>query len=405
MSDIAVISEPRVYARDGANSFFRDQFDAIALNDRSAIERLKAHAREVDHEIGRNSVEGRRAIRERVLDMRDRGRGAHMSAAQLEREARATTSTGIQGFTTPQYIISEFAVARSTQRTFADQCRHLPLPDVGLAVHVPRFTVDASAGILPEGSVVTELDPSGLDNAENVQTVSAQITASQQLLDRTRNMPDGPAFDIALYEQLRDDFDQSLNNYVIGKATGLGSTVIGTAAFGATNPVSALYNDVASAREKLTDTAGVRLQPTHLFTTPDLFSYMTRQLDSQNRPIIVPSLAPGVPPGPISTQDPDNEEAYKWIQFTGTAVPGLLFWFIDATLPPSGSAGTISPIVVSRPDKIILWESEPVLRAFPQTLANNLQVVVQFYSYTACVPRYPGGTATILGNAYQTNLV
>lgn len=402
LSNIAVVSEPRTYDKRSHSSFFRDQMDMIVLGDHNARRRLERHEREVQTEVELRSTEGARVVRQRMVHLREQRR--ELSISELEHEARAATSSTISGFTTPQWIISEYAIARSTQRTFADQCRSLPLPDVGLQLNVPRFTVDASAGVQLEGSVVSEVDPSGTVNSENVQTIAAQITASQQLLDRTRNMPDGPAFDMVLYEQLKDDYDQSVNNYAIGKATGVGATVAGTAAFGATNPVAALYLDVASAREKITDTAGVHLQPTHLFTTPDLFSYMTKQLDSQNRPIIVPSLAPGVPPGPIAAQDGDNEEAYKWVQFTGTAVPGLLFWFIDATLPPSGSAGTVSPIIVSRPDRIILWESEPIVRVYPQTLANNLQCVVTFYAYTCCIPRTAGATATILGNAYQTNL-
>jgi hypothetical protein len=40
----------------------------------------------------------------------------------------------------------------------------------------------------------------------------------------------------------------------------------------------------------MADTAGTRLRPTHLFTTSDLFGYFSKQLDTANRPIMVPSF-------------------------------------------------------------------------------------------------------------------
>ncbi len=167
----------------------------------------------------------------------------------------------------------------------------------------------------------------------------------------------------------------------------------GNATFGIAN----LYADLAKGREVLTDTTGTRLRPTHVFTTSDLYSYVTRQVDATtSRPIVTPMFAPGFP------MQKGDEQA-KWAQFTGTVLPGGVLWFTDDTLPASGSD---TPIVISAPDEaVVLAEGEPVFQALPQTDAATLQVVVRAYEYLAAIPRYPAGTAQITGAAYTTSLV
>lgn len=413
LSDVAVTNEPRVYDPESSYSFFRDQANAHALGDTGAQRRLMRYLNEVGHEIDASSREGRAALDdycERIRagsEARTRGALEREAREQIGRantigEFRAATSSTLAGFTTPQWLVSEFAIFRSTQRTFADQCFQIPIPDVGLQINVPRFTANASAGAQTEGSSISaiELDPTGANLAQNVQTISGQIITSQQLLDRTRNMPNGPAFDLIILDQLKSVYDQALNNYALGQAMGQGTTVTGASSF-STSAIASFYADVATAHEQLTDTAGVRLQATHVFTSPDLYMYMSKQLDTQNRPIIQPSLVPGVPPMPVGDED-GNEQARRWTQFTGSCIPGILFWFIDATLPTLTSS--VTPIIVARPDKILLFEGDPVVRVFTETIANQLQVVTQLYSYACCVPRYPGATSTINGAAYTTSL-
>lgn len=402
MSDVRVVSEQRTYTADAPHSFFRDQMDAIALLDRGALARLDRHTIEVNHEIERGTPEGQRALTERLTELRRQN--PETSVSRLEAEARAATSTTITGFTTPQWIISKYAIFRNTQRTFADQCTKLPLPDVGLTVHSPRLTAAASAGAQVEGSSLStiELDPTGVDSSENLQTIGGQVISSQQLLDRSRNQPDGPAFDVVLYDQLRDEYDKALNTYALSRAINLGGSVAGAGSFGAGGIIASFYKDIASAREQMTDLAGTRVQATHVFTTPDLYGNITQQLDSSQRPIIQPTLNPGVPPGAVGDEDGSDDQK-RWAQFTGTTVPGLLFWFVDNGLPAYSSSKT--PIIVSRPDKILLWEGEPVMRAYPETIGNQLQVCVQYYGYTACIPRFPNATVQITGAAYTTALV
>jgi hypothetical protein len=53
---------------------------------------------------------------------------------------------------------------------------------------------------------------------------------------------------------------------------------------------------------------------------------------------------------------------------------------------------------VYRAQDLYLWEGSPVMRAFPQTFAGNLEVLLQVYSYFAFTSeRYSKATAQITG--------
>ena len=385
MTDIAVVSEPRTYDLASPNSFFRDVWDSH-WGDLSAQHRLDNHSAEVGHEIRRESREGQRAHRALVRALSSLRPGA--SRKEIELEARAGTSTSMAGFTTPQYLLDQFVEFRGTQRAFVDQTTMVPLPSVGLSVSIPAFTNTASAGIVSEGTSVAETDPTGQYLTAAVQTISGDVTASKQLLDRASTQ--GFTFDAFVYMQLRENYDQTVNTYVLGQALANGASV--TPASGSFS-IGNFYQDVATAREELYDTLGTRLPATHVFTTSDLYGYCTRQLDSSQRPIIVPEFAPGNPLWP-------DENVEAWKQFTGTVLPGTLMWFVDDGNQPHG--GNTS-VIVSRPDTVVTMEGdEPLIRVVDQALPGTLQSVIQLYNYVAAIPRYPSGTAYVTGSAYPT---
>jgi hypothetical protein len=378
----------RVYSKESPHSFFRDLEQGF-LGDRGAQQRLQRHEDELQEQVVQDSPEGRRVVRERARALRlDRPNLTH---AEREAEARAMTSTSAVGWTTPQYIVKEFAVYKGSQRAFADQCTTFPLPEVGMAVHVPDFTGSASAGVQTEGQSLTsfEQDPAGTDLTAPVITIAGQVVTSQQTIDRGQ-LPGGFTFDMFIYAQLRQNYDQSLDNYVLGQAIGQGVTLVGTTS--AATWFGNYYLDLRSAREALEDTQGNRVYPTHVFSDPDLLGYATDQLDANGRPILLPQFAPGNPLWP--DENPDT-----WEQFTGIVLPSNLLWFIEPNVPP---IGTNTRVVVSKPDTIILWENEdPILRVVPNgSLAGNLQAMIQLYNYVACIPRYPHATASVSGTNY-----
>jgi hypothetical protein len=166
-----------------------------------------------------------------------------------------------------------------------------------------------------------------------------------------------------------------------------------------------LYEDIAKAREKLTDTAGTRLRPTHFFTTSDFYSYASRQGDvTTERPIVQPWFSPGFP---ISSGADDFDSGPKpaWSRFTGTVLPGGVLWFTSDNIQPVGTTNH-TQLIVSAPDvALVLVEGEPVITAFRETRAPELEVVVNLRNYAACLTRHAAGTAVISSGAYTTALV
>jgi len=134
-----------------------------------------------------------------------------------------------------------------------------------------------------------------------------------------RGFTGGASFDQIMARQLGQQLDEKLDLYVLNQVISAGASVSGASSW--TN-VGTLYQDVAKGREQSTDTAGVRLRPTHFFSSSDFYSYVTRQVDSSGRPLVVPEFAPGFP---IFTGADDglqsDKSKPKWSRFTGTGCP------------------------------------------------------------------------------------
>jgi len=377
-----IVHEPRTYRLNGEHSYFRDRAIAASgiftANSQAAEARLRQHGREVDVEVQNRSAEGLRAMEERAWGMRDA-------------EQRAVSSTTAVGFTTPQYIISEWAAYRSADRTYVNQTLRLPLPTTGLAVNVPSFSSAAQAAQVAENQGSPSANPTGANIPQNIVPLSGSVPVSQQLYDRSAG-PEGPAFDVVIALQIKSQLDAAVDLYALTQALAVAPQVVDNTAFS----VGDFYQDLALAREKLTDSVGTRLQPTHVFSTSDLYSYFSRQLDSALRPIIVPEWAAEPWSSLVATGD---DRGSGW---TGHILPGNIAWFTDDNIPAI-SANT--QIIMSRPQSVITMEGDPVVFAYPETYAGQLTVLVGVREYVAVVPRFASGNAAITGTAYPTTLI
>jgi hypothetical protein len=402
-----VVKESRVYGEFSPWSYFMDRVtiaegagDPLAA---AASSRITKYDAELKHEIRSLSREGRRAqrligefyrqdvveVNRRVVDERQ----AEARALSTGGGALSSAGSGAAAFVTPYFVEEAFAPWRGIHRTVSDQCAKMPMPSYGLQVYIPAFTSAPSVTQQTEAGAVSETDPStGLQSAQ-VQMVTGQITLSQQLSDR--GFTGGGSFDVALGKQLQQQLAEAIEKYVISQVLANAATVAGSSSFSLAN----LYADIAKGREVLTDTAGTRLRPTHFFSSSDFFSYVTRQVDDQHRPICVPTFAPGFP---IAAGD---EPTAKWSRFTGMILPGSLLWFEADGIPNVGTTSE-TQLIVSAPDQaVVLFEGDPVLNVFPQTDAASFEVVANLRAYVAAVTRYPSGTAAITGAAYTSALV
>ena len=403
-----VMAEARVYSRHSRFSFFEDLALRSSLDTEvcePARERQAKYGAELAYEARRGSPEGLRVVR--AIKERHRQERADLHR-EAEAESRAIGTDGgisasaageMAAFVSPFFIEEAWSPYRGKARSFADNCGTWPMPEYGMRVYIPGFSSAASAGEQVEGSTPSESSPATALQSATVENVSGQVVVSQQLRDRA--LTGGGAFDIVVGKQIHQQLDEALDLYVLNVAIGKGSAVTGQSSYSTKN----LYQDLALAREKITDTAGTRLKPTHLFTQADFFSYATRQVDGSERPILSPTFAAGFPLSNGADDHDESNKLPKWSRFTGCVLPGGVLWFEDDNVPAFGTTAQ-TQLVVSAPDEAItLCEAEPVLTSFPETDAATLQVVVNLRSYVCAVARHASGTAAISSAAYTTSLI
>lgn len=381
MTDVVVKSEPRVYG-PGGPSYFQDRALAVCYGvpgHAEACERLNRYAQELDVEIAARSPEGVRAARKVVEHRRANTAGA----PELRSGA---TSTTISSFTTPEYLTQYWAAYRSADRSFTDQTTKLPLPEYGLQVNVPSFSSATSFGTQTENSGASELDPSGVNIQATLSTQAGIVSISQQLYDR--GGWSGEAFDKILLRQMKSQLDAQIDSYVLTAALANAGSVSD-----ATFSVANFLADIATARELLSDTAGVRLLATHLFSTSDLFGYVTRQLDTSGTPILSTDSGALV----LASQVNDPE----WNSWTGVHL-GQVRWHTDDNIPAKSSN---TQIIVARPAEVYTFDGDDMVFCYPETQSEHLSVVIGLYAYVGVVVRFNKAISVITGNAYPTSLV
>jgi hypothetical protein len=418
-AEAAVVAEPRVYSAKSDHSYYLDLVEIASPSgelDRTARaqERMERYGAELAYHMRRKDREGKRAARILREVTRQPDETVHRRTF-AESESRALTTGGgatasasgggAAAFVSPYFILQDWAPFRGVYRTFADQCHPWPLPPWGMDVYIPYFSTTNSAAQQTEGSAVTETDPTTALQGAQLQTVTGQVIVTQQLHER--GFTGGDSFDKVMGRELQQRLDEKTDVYVLNQVIAGGGSVADNTVPALATFIPNLYADIAKGREVLTDTAGVRLRPTHLFTTSDLYSYVTRQFDNATapgRPIVVPMFAPGFPIASGADDGPQSDRARpKWARFTGTVMPGGVLWFTDDNIPASGSN---TQIIVSAPDQAVdVVEGDPVLSVFEQTVAGSLEVVVNVRAYVCAITRHASGSATIGGNAYPTSLV
>ncbi len=74
--------------------------------------------------------------------------------------------------------------------------------------------------------------------------------------------------------------------------------------------------------------------------------------------------------------------------------------FVTTAIPTNlGAGANADEIVVLSLMDLFLWESAPVVQALPQTLGNQLSLLIRCYSYGAFMAgRLPGAIAAISGS-------
>ena len=416
-SDVRVESEPRVYGPDSENSFYNDMIRFLGgpqwPDHHGAQQRLEQWGHQVEREVAHGSKEGRAAevqLREQFRPMKpnqaqtamDEVRARGRVSLELKESrtgiatgggATATGSSGGAAFVTPVFLVSEYAPYREFGRAFADQCNKQTLPSYGMEVYIPAVQGQAAVATQTEGSAVQETDPTFGYLSGALITTAGEVTVSQQLLDRA-----GPnfSFDRMIFDQLNRDYAPKWDAYVLTQATANATaqtwthsgfdlvTVSGSGGF---------YGQIGKAKASIRMTAGTVLNPTHLFLPADRWEYIAAQADVNGRPVVVPDYA-----GPFNAVGAGNSDGDVGIEGrTGYRLNGLPV-FTDQNIA-QGSTGTAGnqQALVGDLAEVYVFEGPIVPRVIPQTLASNLQVILQQYSYGTAIVRYNAAIVAITG--------
>lgn len=276
----------------------------------------------------------------------------------------------------------------------------MPLPGGTDTINLPRLaTGTAVAEQVTQNTAVQNTDASTNSIAANVATIAGQQVISLQLLEQT---PAGINMDDILLADLTADYATKLDVFVINNnATGkIGLLNVVGANSGvftqaAPTTVAKIYPRVADVIQQISTQRF--MPPQKIFMHPKRWAWFLAALDSQSRPLVVPS-----------TQYPLNALA---VDDSTVSAEGFVGWlqglpvYQDPNIPLNLGAGTNEDrIIIARTDDIILFEGSPRAEAFREPLAAQLSVLLRFYNYVALhASRYPKSISIISGTGMINN--
>lgn len=352
VSPTVVKSEARTYHPKADASFMADAFAAQFNNDYSAQERLNRHMNE-----------------ERI-------------------ERRDVDSSNFAGLVVPQYLTELAAPYARAGRPTADIANKHQLPASGLTISLSKITTGSSVAAQTEKASVSEtnMDDTKLDISVN--TYAGQQSVTRQALERGTNV------DTIVMNDLVRAYHTSLNTAVVAELlASAGQTVTYT---DASPTVPELYPKLLDAIQKVQTTffGG----PNVIIMHPRRLAFILASLDSQNRPLAVPTPyamnAVAVGSGAVQYGN------------SGYSIAGLPV-VTDATVSTAQGAGTNQDtIYVGNAQELHLWEQgngEPMMLRFEQPSAAKLEVLAVVYGYAAFTAnRYPNAFAQINGTGLVT---
>lgn len=385
-----VTSEPRTYShrsnlypdQHGEKvSFFADAYKARTGN-AQAQERMARHQREVEVD------------------------------AQTERDSggqtqRASTTTTFGSLVVPQYLVDMVAPLLRAGRPIANICNGHELPDRGMALIIPRITTGTATAVqATQNTAVQNTDPAVTDLTVPVVTVAGQVDVSRQTLERGENVDYLLYGDLARAHAVNVDVQVINGSGTAGQALGILNTSGASQATAYTAAATAAsYNLKKAGQIAAVSSQGAGLIPRLIAMHPTRWAWLTGQLDSANRPIVVANtianfnaLAVITKPGQISADsDPINGGQFVGIDNSGLPV------LTDLNIPTAVGTGPEDIVIIGDNSEWHLWEEGnglPRELKFEETLAGQLTTKLVVYSYIAFTAgRYPGATGKMGGNA------
>ncbi|MFE0383328.1 phage major capsid protein [Streptomyces bungoensis] len=351
------VNEPSTYSREGRNSYFLDLARVAMSGDSEARKRLE-----------RNNAEQR---------------------------AVSTTNGSGGEFVPPAWLVDQYVRYARPHRVFADLIETQPLPAGTDVIQIPK--VSGGTGTAVQGTQNSQVQVTDMQTTSvsaPVFTVAGGQVASLQMIEQSPIRTDE-----VILSDLAAAYAQNLDTlYLTGSGSAgqpqgiLGLSGINTVTFSGTSltGTNSLYSAVASAISKVWTTRFAA--PTAILMHPRRFAWMLAQVDSSNRPIILPPNAGGAfnAAGLVA---PDLSAEGPAGYFAGLPV------YLDPNIPTNLGTGTNEDrIIVLKADDVFAWEGNFKAEAFPQTYANQLSLFLRVYNYAAFqAARYPQSVSVISG--------
>lgn len=390
-SGVRVVSEPLTYERGNGRSYFLDLARAQVLNDAEARERLMRHAREVEVELPK-----RERLREQRAQQELRtipGLPEDRHGSVFERRALDRTDGTGGYFVPPLWLIDEYIDLPRWGRPLANAVRNLTLPGGTDSINLPRIKTGTKTDVqTADGAPVASQDLTDDFVNAPVRTIAGQQDMSIQLLEQS---PVG--FDEIVFADLIADYNQRLDLQVIN-GSGTAGQVLGILNVSGINAIT--YTDADPTLpemwvpwvQSVSQIASRRKMPaTATFVTPGIWFWACSQLDTTNRPLIIPSQDGAV--NPMALQTGADAEGPVGRLTVGTPV------ILDGNIPSNLGAGTNETrIITLRTSDLYLWEGSMRTRVLQEVLSGTLQVRLQVYNYVAFMPnRRPEAISVVSG--------
>lgn len=356
-----VTSEPEVYRKGGQTSYFRDLWRASSRGDRDSIDRLTRNDR--------------------------------MAADSAEYRALTTTDGAGGEFVPPLWMMNEYVNLARAGRVAADQIGHQPLPAGTDSISLPTLaTGTATAEQSSQNSAVQNTDATTSSVTAAVATIAGQQVIAQQLLDQSPiNMDEVLLGDLAADGAIKTDVFV-LNNNAANKRGLLNVSGVNAVTYTDASPtVPELYAKVADGIQQVHTNR--YLPPDKIFMHPRRWAWFLSGLDTVGRPLVTPDATNSA----LAVQDGVSAQGRVGV------LQGLPV-FVDPNIPINLGAGTNEDrIIILRSADSILFESAPKAEAFRETYANQLSILLRWYSYVALhASRYPKSISVIAGTGLVT---
>ena len=397
---VVVLSEPHVYGPGSRSSYFLDLArESLGRGDgdggvSAARDRLARHSKELEVELPAREArrdESARAETDRELRSAGYNRRARTSAFETRVNPNRTDGQG-GNFVPPLWLIDEYIELPRFGRTTANLCKNMALPSGTDSINLPKIATGTTTAIqTADAAAVSSTDLTDTSVSAPVRTIAGQQDIAIQLLDQSPI-----SFDQVVMADLLADYDQKLDVQVIN-GSGAAGQVTGILNVSGINAVT--YTDASPTLPELwvplLQSASLiaknrKQAATGVVTIPSTWYWALSQLDTTNRPLILPNTNAMNSMGDSGLLESDGP--------AGMFTYGLPS-FMDGNIPSNLGAGTNETrIITARWQDLYLWEGAMRTRVLSEILSGTLQVRIQVYNYVAFMGnRRPESISVISG--------